>query len=97
MNTTPALIIDIVGVVFSLISILFILRAVKNFGGEVGSALRIMVFMVASVVLALLYTIVFVRLKLFPIPGGIDIHHILMFSGIIFFLIAANKLRKISR
>lgn len=89
--------IDVLGVTVGLIMIMSITTTLKSVGGIVGTSYKYMLNGIGFQLLALMYTLIFVRFKLFPTPAGVDIHHLLMIIGIVFFAIAAYKLRLISQ
>ncbi|MCP6719531.1 MAG: hypothetical protein KJI71_04915 [Patescibacteria group bacterium] len=89
---TPVLIIDFIGISIGLLSIYYILAQGQRLGGKVGGALNLFVWGVIFQILAFSYTVVFSRLKLFPdLTPTIDIHHLLMATGMILFVLAARK------
>lgn len=94
--TIAALIIDIVGVLAGVISIGVILSSSRTVGGQVGSAFNLVLIGILFQMSAVIYTIVFTRLKLFPAPV-VDIHHGLMVIGLVFFVMAARQFAKLSQ
>ena len=94
MTMNLPLAIDFFGIIFASIAVVFVWSSLKKYGGVIGTALWLISLTIVFQILALVYTVVYVRLELFRFPGGIDTHHLWMVLGIIFFLIAANKLRK---
>lgn len=93
---TVVLLIDMIGVLAGVVSIAVIFNASKIIGGQVGSAFSLVLFGILFQMSAVIYTIIFTRLKLFPAPS-IDIHHALMVIGLIFFVIAAKKFSQVSK
>lgn len=91
---TVALGIDIIGITIGLISIYIILKIKKSLGGRVGGALNMFVWGVAFQIFAFSWTIVFTRLALLPKPA-IDVHHLLMATGMVLFVAAALKFSKL--
>ncbi len=99
-NISPAiqklLIIDFTGILIGLISIGILLYSLK---GQKSSLKRISIMVMTGVLfnmMALTWTIVFARLKLFPAPA-IDVHHLFMATGMIFFVVAVWKFSKIAK
>jgi len=96
ISITPVLIIDIVGMIVGLVSIFIILNLSKNIGGDVGKALNLIVFGITFMLLALLETIVFGRLSLLQnLKPSVDVHHLFMAVGMIFFVVAAKQFAKL--
>ena len=91
-----ALVIDLVGVTAGIISLFVILTTSSKIGGQVGSAFNLVLYGIIFQMSAVIYTIIFVRLKLFPAPA-FDFHHGLMVAGLIFFVVAAKKFSDLSR
>ena len=85
--------IDSAGVLIGIILLVIIIDTLKSFTGSLRQSYNFIMYGILFQVLALVYTLVFVRFKLYPIPAGIDVHHLLMIVGLIFFGIAAYKLR----
>ena len=85
--------IDSAGVLIGVILLVIIIGTLKSFTGSLRQSYNFIMYGILFQVLALVYTLVFVRFKLYPIPAGIDVHHLLMIAGLIFFGIAAYKLR----
>ena len=94
-DTTKIIIlgIDSVGIVIGFVLLIIIIRTLKSFTGSLRQSYDFMLYGILFQVLALIYTLVFVRLKLYSVPAGIDIHHLLMIIGLIFFGLAAYKLK----
>jgi len=88
--------IDLVGVTAGIILLISMITMLKSVGGIVGASYRYIIYGISSQILALAYTLIFVRFKLYPIPAGIDIHHLLMIIGVVFFAFAAYKLKPIT-
>ena len=85
--------IDSAGVLIGIILLVIIINALKSFTGSLRQSYNFIMYGILFQILALVYTLVFVRFKLYPIPAGIDVHHLLMIVGLIFFGVAAYKLR----
>lgn len=96
-NITPVVIIDIMGIIIGIISVAVIYSITKKLGGVVGKTFNLMIYGIFAMILAVVYTLVFARFKLFPIPGGIDVHHFLMFIGLVLFVIASYNLAKVGK
>lgn len=90
MNIAPVLIIDMSGVAVGLISVVKMLKLHRTLGGKIGGAVHLVVGGVILNMLAFLWTIIFTRLKLFPMPP-LDVHHLLMTVGMVLFVFAARK------
>ncbi len=94
---TIALVIDIVGISIGLFSIATIIRLGRALGGGgLGVALNLFVWGIVFMMTAFTWTIVFTRLKLFVAPP-IDVHHLLMTSGMILFVLAARKFSSLAQ
>ena len=95
-DTTKNIIIgiDIVGVAVGVMLLVFMTRTFNYFEGILKMSYLYFLYGISLQVIALLYTLIFVRFKLYPIPAGIDIHHLLMIGGILFFWVAIYKLRQ---
>ena len=81
--------IDIAGVIIGLFSIWIIIQIKTQTGGESTRGLNLFVWGIVLMILAFTDSVVFLRLSLllaFPVPP-IDIHHILMTIGMLFFII----------
>ncbi len=92
----PELIIDFIGVLVAVVSILMLFELKNKIGGNVGSALNFIMIGVLFNTGALVWTIIFTRLALFPKPA-IDIHHLFMTIGTGFFVFAAIKFSRLHR
>ena len=88
-----AVTIDIFGILVGAVSLALIFNMMNSFKGSLRKGFYYIFYGVAFQVLALLYTLIFVRLNVYSVPGGIDIHHFLMIVGIMLFTISAFKLR----
>ena len=86
--------IDLSGILIGIALIIFIITILKSFKGTLRKAFDYMVFGISSQVLALAYTLVFLRFNLYPAPLNIDIHHLLMIIGMVFFAVGVYNLRK---
>ncbi len=89
---TPLLleIIDIIGIVIGIASVIQIQISARGLGGRVASALNLFTAGIIAMVLAFTWTLVFVRLKLYAAPA-LDAHHLLMMLGMILFVLAARR------
>lgn len=97
--TTPQIItlgIDIVGIATGLIAIFLLLNINKTLGGKISGALKFFVWGVVVMIAAFLWTIIFTRLKMLP-PPLIDIHHLLMTTGMLLFIFSAKKFASLLR
>lgn len=92
---TTVLLIDIIGVAAGVISIAVIILAQRRTGGQVGSIFWLILTGIFFQMTAIIYTIIFSRLKILPAPD-VDIHHLIMTIGLVFFAIAAKKFFEIS-
>lgn len=90
------LMIDFIGVAAGLVCLWVIASASSKVGGQVGSAFNLVLGGILFQMAAIIYTIIFTRLKLFPAPP-VDIHHALMVIGLILFVISAKKFSDFSR
>lgn len=90
------LIIDIIGVGIGVICLWVIISTSSKVGGQVGSAFNWVLLGILFQMAAIVYTIIFTRLKLFP-ALALDIHHGLMVIGLILFVVAAKKFSDLSR
>ena len=86
--------IDIVGVAIGVMLLVFMARTFNYFEGILKTSYLYFLYGISFQVIALVYTLIFVRFKLYPIPAGIDLHHLLMIAGILFFWVAIYKLRQ---
>ena len=90
-NMIVDIILDIFGVVVGIISIFLILNVVKSFKGSLRKSFNYIIYGIAFQILALIeHSLRDLGLSLVP---QVDIHHILMVIGIVFFTIAVFKLR----
>ena len=94
-NTTKniSIAVDLVGILIGVSLLVMILTTLKSFTGSLRQSYDFMLYGISFQVLALIYTLVFLRLKLYPIPANVDVHHLLMIVGLFFFGAAAYKLR----
>lgn len=90
------LLIDFIGVAAGLICLWIIASASSKIGGQVGSAFNLVLGGIIFQMAAIVYTIIFTRLKLFPAPP-VDIHHALMVIGLILFVISAKKFSDLTK
>ena len=84
--------IDLFGILIGVISIFLILNITKSFKGNLKTSFNYIIYGVSFQVLALLEDIL-TDLSVYSSPEGISIHHFVMIIGILFFTIAAFKLR----
>ena len=86
--------IDIIGAIIGLFSIWFIVQTKAQTGEESARGLNLFIWGVVFMVFAFLDSIVFLRLSLLTIfsKPPLDIHHILMTVGMIFFVFAARDM-----
>jgi hypothetical protein len=94
-SLTPLVIIDIIGILIGVSSILMIYSASKAFVGPIRSSIKLTIYGISLMIFALLYTLTFVRFKLFPVPGGLDIHHLFMLLGMLMFVLSAYNMTKL--
>lgn len=96
ISLTPVLMIDFIGVVAGLFSLGVIFIASSKVGGQVGSAFNLILWGILFQLSAIIYTIIFTRLKLLPaLP--VDIHHALMTIGLLLFVIAAKRFSDLAK
>ena len=81
--------IDIFGILIGITSIILVLNAIKSFKGYLRKSFYYITYGIAFQILALIEHV----LKDLGYQLSIDIHHILMIIGIIFFTMAVFKLR----
>ena len=91
-NERIDIIIDMFGILVGIVSILLILNIAKSFKGSLRTSFNYIIYGVSFQVLALLEDIL-TDLSVYSSPEGISIHHFVMIIGILFFTIAAFKLR----
>lgn len=84
--------IDIFGILVGIISISLILNIAKSFKGSLRTSFNYIIYGVSFQVLALLDDVL-TDYKVYSPPQGISVHHFIMIIGIVFFTIAAFKLR----
>lgn len=84
--------IDIFGVLVGVISIFLIFNIAKSFKGSLRASFNYIIYGVSFQVLALLDDAL-TDLRVYSPPEGISIHHLIMIIGIVFFTIAAFRLR----
>jgi len=88
---TFVLIVDIIGITVGLYSIYAIQKSKRGaLGGKVGSALGLFIWGVLFMIAAFGITILISRLHIIS-PFPLDVHHLLMTIGMIFFVISARK------
>lgn len=88
--------IDIIGVATAILSLIIIINASRKIGGQIGSSFNLILWGILLQMSAIIYTIIFTRLKILPAPP-IDIHHGLMVIGLVFFVVAAKKFSDLSQ
>lgn len=93
---TPVLIIDIVGIVTGIVAIITVTNLNKILSGKLSGALKVFMWGIILMILAFIYTVVFTRLALLPKPA-VDIHHLLMTIGMIFFIVSAKKFARLTQ
>lgn len=96
MIITMVLILDIIGILVGLLSIYIIFHLNRKIKGDIGKALNFFIFGIGFMILAFIWTIIFTRLKLIPSPA-IDVHHLLMIIGMIFFVISITQFAKLTK
>jgi len=85
------LVIDIFAVLIGIISIFLILNVVKSFKGALRKSFNYIIYGIIFQILALIeHSLRDLKISIVP---QVDIHHILMVIGIVFFTIAVFKLR----
>lgn len=84
--------VDIFGVLIGVISIFLIFNISKSFKGSLRASFNYIIYGISFQVLALLDDAL-TDLRVYSPPDGIGIHHFIIVIGIIFFTIAAFKLR----
>jgi len=87
---TPVLVIDFIGIAIGLIAILTVNNLNKVLAGKLSGALKVFVGGIVCMIFAFVYTVIFTRLKLISAPP-VDIHHLLMTFGMLFFIVSAKK------
>lgn len=85
---------DSVGILIGITLVIFIITILKSFTGSLKKTFYYIMYGISFQILALIYTIVFLRLGLYPIPLDIEVHHLFMVIGIVFFGIATYNLNK---
>ncbi|MEK7074207.1 MAG: hypothetical protein AAB968_00410 [Patescibacteria group bacterium] len=93
---TPVLIIDVIGIITGIVAIITVNNLNKVLAGKLSSALKVFMWGIVFMILAFLYTVVFTRLMLLPKPA-VDIHHLFMTLGMIFFIMSAKKFANLAR
>ena len=96
MAITTVLVLDIIGILVGLSSIYIIFHLNKKIKGDIGKALNFFIFGIGFMILAFIWTIIFTRLRLIPSPA-IDVHHLLMIIGMIFFVISITQFAKLAK
>lgn len=93
-NRNISIAFDYIGVISGIILIVMMIKTLKSFNSSLRQNYDFMLVIgIFFQVLAFTYTLIFIRFKLYPMPTGIDIHHLLMIIGFLFFGIATYKLR----
>lgn len=88
-----AVTIETFGILVGIILLVFIIHVTKSFKGSLRKSFSYIAYGAVFQILSLVYTLLFLRLNFFPVPFNIDMHHLLMVIGIVFFTIAIFKLR----
>ncbi|MBI1888470.1 MAG: hypothetical protein HYS15_00835 [Candidatus Spechtbacteria bacterium] len=97
MTITPNLLVDFSGIIVGIISVLMIVKLKGALGGRMGGALNMVLLGIVANILALTYTVVFMKLKLFSNPLPFDAHHLLMTISMILFVFSAKKFSSLVR
>ncbi len=92
----PELIIDFIGVIVAVVSVIVLFDLKNKLRGRVGAALNLIMFGITLNAAALVWTIVFTRLALFPKPL-IDVHHLFMAVGMTLFVLAAQRFSRVNQ
>ena len=93
-NRNIVVAIDAIGIMTGIALLVTLVSTLKYFTGSLRKSYDFMLCIgIVFQVLALLYSLIFIRLGWYPIPTGIDIHHLLMITGLVFFGIAVYNLR----
>ena len=93
----PVVLIDIAGIIIGVIAIVIVRRIIGEVGTVIKKPYNYFILGILLQIFALLYTLIFNRFELFAVPGGINIHNLLMVLGLISFVIGAKELSKISK
>ena len=88
-----AISLEMFGILIGIASLILVISLVKSFKGSLKRSFDYIIYGIVLQLLTLEYFLVFVRLKLLPLPGGVDLHHLFLVLGIISFTIATFKLR----
>lgn len=89
-----ATVIDIIGIIAGAVLLVIIASTLRSFTGSLRKSYDFMICLgILFQILALVDSLVFIRIKLFTVPNGVDIHHLLMIIGFVFFGIAVYRLR----
>ena len=91
-QVTAAVLIDIAAIIVGLASLKIVYGLHNTHVGVTKEAFRFMVAGVGFQILAILYTLTFVRFKIVSVPFGVDIHHLLMLVGLVCFVASFRKL-----
>ncbi|MBI4017381.1 MAG: hypothetical protein HY366_00355 [Candidatus Aenigmarchaeota archaeon] len=92
LEFTPAVLIDFVAIIVGLVSFGLIYGVREHVKKPMKQIFLMQLLGIAFQVLAIAYTLTFARFKLYPIPGGIDIHHLLMLFGLVMFVWSFRKI-----
>ena len=93
-NNNIATAIDVIGIIAGIILLVIVIYSLKSFSDSLRKSYDFMLCMgILFQILALMSSLIFLKLKLFAVPNGIDLHHLLMTIGFVFFGIAAYRLR----
>jgi hypothetical protein len=93
------ILIELVGLGIGIITLLRISLLKKQLGGRVGSALNYFMGGILWMTIAFVYTLFHQRLNT-PLKGqlafmGIDLHHLIMLVGMVFFILSTREFLKI--
>lgn len=86
---------DLIGIIIGVFILIFLFSNIDPFKGNFRKSFIFMAIGISLQVVSMIYTFVFKGLKLYSLPGGIDIHHLLMTIGIVFFSFAVYNLREV--
>ncbi len=88
-----AVTIETFGILIGIIFLVFMVNVIKSFRGSLRKSFNYIAYGAIFQILSLAYTLVFLRFNFFPVPLNLDIHHLLMVVGIVFFTIGILKLK----
>ena len=96
-NRNISIAFDYIGAISGIVLMIMMIKTLKSFTTSLRQNYDFMLVIgIFFQVLAFVYTLIFIRFKLYPMPTGIDIHHLLMIIGFLFFGIATYKLRALA-